>query len=233
MLAADETIHQTQSRHIGEWNDPTRLGVRQGGSRSDDQPNSPYNNSLPHPGQIHVEPESGTFRIEGHDLVEMTASHKLDAARRVVDFADPRAFGRPSSLHDVRDRLVRNVQGFAPVYTAWYAMLTIAVVVSDPFLLLSWALFGIAAAAGVRCYASDAVLHVRGVPLRRNEQLMLVIPIAVCIAVFGGLLTTALWIAVVGTTVSVCHAVTHRPYDDLSHDAESGYSTYSVDTPVN
>ena len=166
---------------------------------------------------IQLEASSSAFEAEGlesptSELEELESNRLVGLAERLVAFAEPAAFERPTTLSAVRDRVAHNARAFAVVYSAVYGIVGVAVIVSDPLRLLTWLLFGSVGFGVVRSYHTNEVWELSDVRLRRREQLMVLVPLAVAIAVFGGLLISALWVVFIGTSLCLGHAVGRRPY---------------------
>ena len=119
-------------------------------------------------------------------------------------------FSRPEGFLVWKQRVQNNVRIYAAEYMTVGLVIGIGVVVSHPWRLLQWGCVMLVLLACIRSWYMNEPWTVYGVSIQRREQCLLLGPFAVAVVVFGGLLTTIMWVVFVTVVVDLGHASLHE-----------------------
>lgn len=145
--------------------------------------------------------------------------------REMPKVLDVRAYNRPTSMDQATTRIKRNVAFFKVTYGAVIVGVVVVFVLTNPTLFVA-----LAVVAGLwsafLAQGPDHVLKVGAVELKRNEKLMILGGATVVIVVFGGLISSGLYIlfmscAIIGAHGALREPVEVDPLDELEKEGEA------------
>lgn len=152
--------------------------------------------------------------------VSNVSEAKLAVVKEARDLFNPTAFSKPADRAEWTSRLSANSKHFRLSYTITYALTSVWFLLTSPFLLMEigliiglWALF-------FKVNGADDVVTVGSYKLGRKEKLMVLGPLTLFVAFFGGLISSLVYMAFLGSLVVGTHAsfrqiVVADPLDSL------------------
>jgi hypothetical protein len=138
---------------------------------------------------------------------------------------DIRGYSKPTSAEQAFSRIRANVSFFRVTYTAVFSTVVLLFILSNPTLFI----FTILLAALWTAFLSqppEHVLKVGNVELKRNEKTLILASLTVIVVVFGGLISSALYIIFMSGLIIGSHGAFREPIvldalEQLEQEGES------------
>jgi hypothetical protein len=163
--------------------------------------------SNPFPGVTNAKSFAGLLKKEFTKLVEV------------------RSYTKPASAEQALSRIRANIAFFRGTYTSVFVIVLLLFILSNPTLFVATLLL-IAMWSGFLSQAPDSVLTIGSVELKRNEKLVILGSSTVIVVVFGGLISSAIYIFFMSGLIIGTHAAFREPVvldalEQLEQEGES------------
>jgi len=138
---------------------------------------------------------------------------------------DVKAYSKPVSSEQAISRIRANLAFFRVTYTAVFSTVLLVFVLSNPVIFIFSALL-IALWSVFMSQPPDHVLKVGSVELKRNEKTIALVSLTIFTVVFGGLISSALYVIFVSGIVICAHGAFREPVvldalEQLEQEGES------------
>lgn len=125
---------------------------------------------------------------------------------------DLRGYSKPTSAEQAVSRIRANVSFFRVTYTAAFATIVLLFILSNPTLFIFTVLLA-ALWAGFLSQPPEHVMKVGSVELKRQEKLLILGSGTILVVVFGGLISSALYILFMSGFVVGAHGALREPVE--------------------
>jgi len=125
---------------------------------------------------------------------------------------DVKGYSKPISAEQALSRIRANTSFFRVTYTAVFATVVTLFILSNPTLFIFTILL-VALWAGFLAQSPDHVLKLGNVELRRQEKLLILASATVLVVVFGGLISSALYILFMTGFIVGVHGALKEPIE--------------------
>ena len=145
--------------------------------------------------------------------------------REAPKLVDVRSYSKPASFEQATTRLRANVSYFRISYSAVFVTVLLLFILSNPILFVSTIALIVMWSAFLS-QPPDHVLKLGSVELKRNEKLMILGSTSVLVVVFGGLISSALYVLTTSGIIISAHGAFKEPVevdalDQLEQEGES------------
>jgi hypothetical protein len=138
---------------------------------------------------------------------------------------DVRGYSKPASMDQAMTRIRANISFFRVTYTATFASVVLLFILSNPTLFI----FTLLLAALWTAFLSqppDHVVKIGSVELKKNEKTLILASLTVIVVVFGGLISSALYILFMSGLLIGAHGAFREPIvldalEQLEQEGES------------
>jgi hypothetical protein len=143
---------------------------------------------------------------------ELSAWRRPDARARVVALSwqtlDLRAYHAPHDSVELRRRLAHNLPLYAPVYGGVTVAMLVVAALTNPIVLTSWVLLGIA--WGAYAARPNEPTRVGGIVLYQLEKRLLLVVTNLVVLVWGGIVASVGWVLFLSLLGAATHASVRR-----------------------
>ena len=123
---------------------------------------------------------------------------------------DVRGYSKPATFEQALSRIRANVSFFRVTYTAVVASVVLLFILSNPTLFIFSVLL-IALWSAFLSQAPDHVVKIGSVELKKQEKTLILGSLTVIVVVFGGIISSALYIAFMSVLVIGIHGAFREP----------------------
>lgn len=125
---------------------------------------------------------------------------------------DVRSYSKPQNMEQATSRLRANLSFFRVSYSMVFVVVLLLFILSNPILFVATIAL-VVMWSGFMSQPPDHVLKIGSVELKKNEKLLILSSISIILVVFGGLISSALYVTFTSGLAIGTHGVLKEPVE--------------------